>query len=191
MTIIDLPFKNIFDGLELFTNTITKIFDYKSVESVIDEIKYIFNQALKILRRVPCVLAMPIMLMWDQVNNLITKIDVIGLSLEDFVGDWLRDKIQEIRTFNNDKCLTNTVHDTSTQSLSPNKSEVQFQKWQQIKSRHSSQRGGMSYFENMFSREWWAEQAERGVDSAAAFLEDQRTDGTTRQTRRVPTAKRS
>lgn len=102
MTIVDLPFKYIFISIEKIIEGITAIFDYKTIEVSIDTIKDIFNKALDILKRIPCIVIIPISVAIDGAESLCDK---FGFSLMGMMPSFIRDLFNSIMDFNNSKCL--------------------------------------------------------------------------------------
>lgn len=103
MTIMDLPFKYYFIAIEKIIEGITVIFDYKTIEVSIDTLKDIFNKSLEILKRIPCMLIIPISVAIDGAQSLCNKFGFSLMGIMSALG--VRKLFNEIMSFNDSKCM--------------------------------------------------------------------------------------
>lgn len=133
MTIVDLPFGDIFNFIENIINKIASIFDFETIESLIENIKSGFNAALDIFKKIPCVITMPLGGLWSALSDAAS---IIGIDARGALGD-LATVFDSVVDFNNNKCYKTLAKN--------NKSKLSLKEQvENIKKNENARRGGKS-----------------------------------------------
>ena len=110
MSITDIPFEQVFDSIEDLVEKVSKIFDWKTIKTIIDNFKAILSTALDIAKQIPCPPIMAVAGVYNAINDLL---GLVNYSLDEFpLWAPIKPLFNEMMSFKNSTCSIDNLSNT-------------------------------------------------------------------------------